>query len=127
MHAAGIDVRAVFGPEHGFRGSAQAGGSESTTTDPATGIRVHDAYGATDDGFARMFAAAGIDTVVFDIQDVGARFYTYVWTTYQVVRGAARLGLAFVVLDRPNPIGAACPRDPAGPRSTARASGCAPS
>lgn len=105
MHAAGIDVVAVFGPEHGFRGSAQAGGSEGTSTDPRTGITVHDAYGADDAAFARMFAAAGVETVVFDIQDVGARFYTYVWTMYQAMRGAAALGLRFVVLDRPNPIG----------------------
>lgn len=105
MHGAGVDVRAVFGPEHGFRGTAQAGESEKTTTDPRTGITVYDAYGANAVAFARMFAEARIDTVVFDIQDVGARFYTYVWTMYQAMRAAAQLRLRFVVLDRPNPIG----------------------
>ncbi|GAA1399098.1 DUF1343 domain-containing protein [Luteococcus peritonei] len=106
MHADGVDVVAVFGPEHGFRGTAQAGSSEQATKDPRTGIPVFDAYGANDVKFAAMFAASGVDTVVFDIQDVGARFYTYVWTMYQAMRGAAQVGgIRFVVLDRPNPIG----------------------
>lgn len=106
MHADGVDVRAVFGPEHGFRGTAQAGSSEGATNDPRTGIPVHDAYGANDAKFAAMFTASGVDTVVFDIQDVGARFYTYIWTMYQAMRGAALTGgIRFVVLDRPNPVG----------------------
>ncbi|HEY6740037.1 MAG TPA: DUF1343 domain-containing protein [Actinopolymorphaceae bacterium] len=96
---------AAFGPEHGFRGSAQAGGSEGDTTDPRTGIPVYDAYGADTDKLRRMFEKAELETVVFDIQDVGARFYTYIWTLYRAMVAAARLGLRFVVLDRPNPIG----------------------
>lgn len=77
MHEAGsVDIRGVFGPEHGFRGTAQAGDSEGTHTDPRTGITVYDAYGAGTDKMASMFRAAGVDTVVFDIQDAGARFYT---------------------------------------------------
>ncbi|MDN5562645.1 MAG: DUF1343 domain-containing protein [Luteococcus sp.] len=108
MHADGVDVAAVFGPEHGFRGTAQAGGSEGSAKDPRTGITVHDAYGANDKGFAELFAASKVDTVVFDIQDVGVRFYTYIWTMYQAMRGAAQVGgIRFVVLDRPNPIGRA--------------------
>ncbi|GGL45736.1 DUF1343 domain-containing protein [Phycicoccus endophyticus] len=100
-----VDVRGVFGPEHGFRGTAQAGDSEDTYVDERTGVTVYDAYGATVDAFAAMMRDAGVDTVVFDIQDVGARFYTYIWTMYSAMRAAVRVGASFVVLDRPNPVG----------------------
>ncbi|MBO0813465.1 MAG: DUF1343 domain-containing protein [Microlunatus sp.] len=106
MWASGtVEIAAVFGPEHGFRGTAQAGGSEGTYVDERTGITVYDAYGANADKFAGMFAASGVQTVVFDIQDVGARFYTYIWTMYSAMIAAIRTGLDFVVLDRPNPTG----------------------
>ncbi|MFR9728951.1 exo-beta-N-acetylmuramidase NamZ domain-containing protein [Saccharopolyspora sp. MS10] len=106
MHRSGaVDIAAVFGPEHGFRGTSQAGGSEGDVTDPRTGLPVYDAYGADVPGLARMFTEAGVERVVFDIADVGARFYTYIWTMYQAMRAAARVGAEFVVLDRPNPIG----------------------
>ncbi|MGH3648476.1 MAG: exo-beta-N-acetylmuramidase NamZ family protein [Micromonosporaceae bacterium] len=106
MHADDrVDIVAVFGPEHGFRGSAQAGGSEGTGIDERTGLTIYDAYGANETKFATMFGKAGVETVVFDIQDVGARFYTYIWTMYRSMVAAARLGLRYVVLDRPNPIG----------------------
>jgi uncharacterized protein YbbC (DUF1343 family) len=100
-----VTISGVFGPEHGFRGSAQAGDAEETTIDPRTGVTVYDAYGAQEAGFMRMFAEADVEVVVFDIQDVGARFYTYIWTMWSAMRAAARMGLRFVVLDRPNPIG----------------------
>ncbi|MGN9775595.1 exo-beta-N-acetylmuramidase NamZ family protein [Micromonospora sp. H33] len=106
MHASGaVRLAAAFGPEHGFRGSAQAGGSEGTGVDARTGITVYDAYGASQAKWESMFAQAGVDTVVFDIQDVGARFYTYIWTMYTSMLAAARVGKRYVVLDRPNPIG----------------------
>jgi uncharacterized protein YbbC (DUF1343 family) len=106
MHADGrVRVSAVFGPEHGFRGSAQAGGSEGSGVDPRTGLTVYDAYGAGQDKWAELYARSGVETVVFDIQDVGARFYTYIWTLYDSMVAAARAGLRYVVLDRPNPIG----------------------
>jgi uncharacterized protein YbbC (DUF1343 family) len=105
MHADGVTIGGVFGPEHGFRGSAQAGGSEGTGVDARTGLTVYDAYGATQAMWASMFEAAGVRTIVFDIQDVGARFYTYIWTLYDSMAAAARLGLRYVVLDRPNPVG----------------------
>lgn len=105
MVAAKLDVVGVFGPEHGFRGTAQAGGSEGTYTDERTGVTVYDAYGAQADKFEAMFAQAGVQTVVFDIQDVGVRFYTYIWTMYQAMIAAVRRRLRFVVLDRPVPIG----------------------
>ncbi|MFD7158286.1 exo-beta-N-acetylmuramidase NamZ domain-containing protein [Kribbella sp. NPDC059898] len=106
MHASGaVDVVAVFGPEHGFRGTAQAGGSEGDHVDPRTGIMVYDAYGANADKLATLYAKSGVETVVFDIQDVGARFYTYIWTMFEAMLAAVRTGAKFVVLDRPNPVG----------------------
>ena len=102
-----VEVAAVFGPEHGFRGTAQAGASEDTYVDERTGVTVYDAYGADAAKFAALYAASGVETVVFDIQDVGARFYTYIWTLYQAMIAASRAGLRFVVLDRPNPTGGA--------------------
>lgn len=105
MHAAGVTIGGVFGPEHGFRGSAQAGGSEGTGIDARTGLTVYDAYTASQAKWAQMFTAADVRTVVFDIQDVGVRFYTYIWTLYDSMAAAARLGLRYLVLDRPNPIG----------------------
>jgi uncharacterized protein YbbC (DUF1343 family) len=106
MHASGkVNVVAVFGPEHGFRGTAQAGGSEQDHIDPRTGIMVYDAYGATATKLADLYTKSGVETVVFDIQDVGARFYTYIWTMYEAMLAAVRTGARFVVLDRPNPVG----------------------
>ncbi|MCX4694209.1 DUF1343 domain-containing protein [Streptomyces sp. NBC_01408] len=107
-----VDLVAVFGPEHGFRGTAQAGGSEGAARDPATGLPVYDTYDKSGQRLADVFTAAGIDTVVFDIQDVGARFYTYIWTLYDCMRAASLAGKAVVVLDRPNPVGG---RAAAGP------------
>ncbi|MFG1955511.1 exo-beta-N-acetylmuramidase NamZ domain-containing protein [Micromonospora sp. NPDC048830] len=69
MHGSGqVDLAAAFGPEHGFRGSAQAGGSEGSGTDARTGITVHDAYGASQARWEAMFTESGTDTVVFDIR-----------------------------------------------------------
>jgi uncharacterized protein YbbC (DUF1343 family) len=99
-----VDLVAAFGPEHGFRGSAPAGGSEGSFTDPRTGLPVYDTYGKGPVEIAGFFEDAGLDTVMFDIQDVGARFYTYIWTMYDVMVAASRAGVRFVVLDRPNPI-----------------------
>ncbi|MGW0230145.1 exo-beta-N-acetylmuramidase NamZ family protein [Actinopolymorpha singaporensis] len=100
-----LTIVGAFGPEHGFRGSAQAGGSEGDSRDPRTGIPVYDAYGANQTKLGQLFTKAGVETLVFDIQDVGARFYTYIWTMYNSMAAAARLGIRYVVLDRPNPIG----------------------
>lgn len=105
MTAAGVKPVAAFGPEHGFRGTSQAGGSEGDYTDPRTGIPVYDAYNATADQLAAMYRKADVDTVVFDIAGVGARFYTYTWTMYVAMHAAVLTGASFVVLDRPNPIG----------------------
>ncbi|MEU1303229.1 exo-beta-N-acetylmuramidase NamZ family protein [Streptomyces shenzhenensis] len=105
MHAdPRVSLTAVFGPEHGFRGTAQAGGSEGRHDDPATGLPVYDTYLKSGRPLADVFTASGVDTVVFDIQDVGARFYTYIWTLYDCMEAAALAGKRFVVLDRPNPV-----------------------
>ena len=100
-----VNLVAVFGPEHGFRGTAQAGDSEGNHVDPRTGVMVYDAYGATSTKLAGFYRAANVETVVFDIQDVGARFYTYIWTMYEAMKAAVETGARFVVLDRPNPVG----------------------
>ncbi|MCZ2524808.1 exo-beta-N-acetylmuramidase NamZ family protein [Streptomyces sp. HB2AG] len=113
MHAdERVDLIAVFGPEHGFRGTAQAGGSEGRYDDPATGLPVYDTYLKSGRALADVFTASGVDTVAFDIQDAGARFYTYIWTLFDCMVAAATAGKRFVVLDRPNPITG---RDASGP------------
>lgn len=99
-----VNLTAVFGPEHGFRGTAQAGGSEGRYDDPATGLPVYDTYLKSGHPLADIFTASGVDTVVFDIQDVGARFYTYIWTLYDCMEAAQLAGKPFLVLDRPNPV-----------------------
>ncbi|MFI6318614.1 exo-beta-N-acetylmuramidase NamZ domain-containing protein [Nonomuraea sp. NPDC050556] len=99
---AGVPVTALFGPEHGLRGTAQAAGGEADTTDPATGLPVHDTYLKSADD---VLAATDIDTLLFDIADIGTRFYTYIWTMKDMLDAAIRLGIRFVVLDRPNPLG----------------------
>jgi uncharacterized protein YbbC (DUF1343 family) len=105
MHADGaIDLVAVLGPEHGFRGTAQAGGSEGFYNDPRTGLPVYDTYGKSGQALADVISKSGVDTVMFDIQDVGARFYTYIWTLYDAMVATAMVGKRFVVLDRPNAI-----------------------
>jgi uncharacterized protein YbbC (DUF1343 family) len=104
MAASGkVDLVAAFGPEHGFRGSARTG-PEGSFTDPRTGVPVYDTYNKSPMQIAGMFRDARVDTVMFDIQDVGARFFTYIWTMYDCMVAASRAGVRFVVLDRPNPI-----------------------
>jgi uncharacterized protein YbbC (DUF1343 family) len=105
MDASGqVDLVAALGPEHGFRGSAGAGGSEGGYRDPRTGLPVYDTYGKGPARIAAFYRDADVDAVLFDIQDVGARFYTYVWTLYDAMVAASRAGVRFVVLDRPNPV-----------------------
>ena len=96
---------ALFGPEHGIRGDAQY--MEAVNKESGgQGIPVHSLYGATEESLSPTDASlSGVDVVVFDIQDVGSRYYTYVWTMVLAMRVCARLGIDFVVLDRPNPIG----------------------
>ncbi|WP_433356636.1 exo-beta-N-acetylmuramidase NamZ family protein [Microtetraspora malaysiensis] len=124
--AAGVPLAALFGPEHGIRGTAQAGFSEDAGQDPATGLPVLDTYGRSGDALDAVVAASGVDTLVFDIADVGTRFYTFMWTMHDLMASAARLGLRFAVLDRPNPLGGTRAEGPALEPSCASFVGRAP-
>jgi uncharacterized protein YbbC (DUF1343 family) len=97
-----INVVALYGPEHGVRGDAQAGESVGSTVDAHTGLPVYSLFGEHEKPTPEMIA--GMDVLVFNIQDVGARFYTYGSTMALCMQAAAEQGLEFVVLDRPNPI-----------------------
>lgn len=101
--SAGVRLVALFSPEHGFRGAAPPGATVASTVDSSTGLPIYSLYGATRAPTDTMLA--GIDVLLVDLPDVGARYYTYLGTTIEVMRAAARLQRTVVVLDRPNPIG----------------------
>lgn len=94
---------ALFGPEHGVRGDLQAGENSASYTDIKTGLPVYSLF--NDDISESEKALASLDAVIFDIQDIGARFYTYAYTMTDAMALCAEKGVEFVVLDRPNPIG----------------------
>ena len=100
-HAPGVQVVAIFSPEHGLGG--QADDRITSTKDPSTGLQVFSLYGDTLRPTDEMLK--GVDTLVFDIQDAGVRFYTYTVTMAYCMEEAAKRNIAFYVLDRPNPIG----------------------
>jgi beta-N-acetylhexosaminidase len=95
-----VSVTALFGPEHGFEGVAQDG--VKVTDASFIGIPIYSLYGKTNKPTPEMLA--DVDVLVFDIQDIGARFYTYIYTMAYAMEAAAECGKRFVVLDRPNPI-----------------------
>ncbi len=99
--AMGVPIKKIFSPEHGFRGSAPAGWRVRTTTDPKTGLPVISLYGKKKMPDAKDLA--GVNVVLFDIQDVGVRCFTYISTLYYVMEACARYGRKLIVLDRPNP------------------------
>lgn len=103
LRAAGIKLVALFGPEHGVRGEAQAGEKVDSGIDKLSGLPVYSLYGATKQPTPEMLT--GIDVLLFDMQDVGARFYTYPSTLLFVLRAAEKAGIEVIVLDRPNPLG----------------------
>ena len=100
-HAPGVKLVALFSPEHGIRGTLDE--RVSSTTDAATGLPVYSLYGETERPTDAMLA--GLDALVFDIQDAGVRFYTYITTMGYAMEAAAAHHLAFYVLDRPDPLG----------------------
>jgi len=101
-----IDLRLLFGPEHGIRGAAQDMVSVCDARDPATGLLEVSLYGRSFESLSPSPAnLSQIDVLVFDIQDVGARYYTYAATMALCMRAAKKAGVKVVVLDRPNPIG----------------------
>jgi uncharacterized protein YbbC (DUF1343 family) len=100
--APGVQLAALYGPEHGLRGGVEGGVKIDATRDEKTGVTVHSLYGSTQKPTPAMLQ--GIDVLVFDMQDIGARPYTFVWTMAMAMEAAAQQKIPFVVLDRPNPI-----------------------
>ncbi len=98
-----IKIQAIFAPEHGFRGKADAGEEIKDGVDQKTGIKVMSLYGNTKRPSKSMME--GLDVVIFDIQDVGVRFYTYISTMHYMMEACAENGVKMIVLDRPNPNG----------------------
>lgn len=103
LRAAGVEVRALFGPEHGVRGDVPAGKYVASYPDAKTGLPVYSLYGKTRTPTPAMLK--GLDVLLFDLQDIGSRSYTYLSTLGAVLDGAAKSGVKVMVLDRPNPCG----------------------
>lgn len=102
--APGVELVALFGPEHGVRGNAHAGEHiEGQAVDPSTGVPIFSLYGKTRLPSAEQFQ--GLDAIVYDIQDIGCRSYTYISTMGNVMKVAACEGVEMIILDRPNPLG----------------------
>ncbi|HKA89151.1 MAG TPA: DUF1343 domain-containing protein [Haliangiales bacterium] len=103
-----VELCCLFGPEHGVRGDAQDMASVDTARDSVTGLPMHSLYGRGEASLRpRPDTLAGLDAVVYDIQDVGSRYYTFVWTLLHMMEACAGAGVEVIVLDRPNPIGGA--------------------
>ena len=110
-----VELTAVFGPEHGFRGDHQAGsGGAKQTKDRQTNLTVYSTYGMKQTDLVGLIKKTGVDGIVFDIQDVGARYYTFIWTMFDMMCAAAatKNNFNFFVLDRPNPLGGETVRGP---------------
>ena len=103
FNAPGVELVALYGPEHGVRGDVYAGGHISDTVDEVTGLPVYSLYGPTRKPTQEMLK--GIDVMVYDIQDVGVRSYTYISTLGLVMEACGEAGIEVMVLDRPNPLG----------------------
>lgn len=101
--AEGIELVALFGPEHGVRGNVHAGDEFGNMVDPATGVKVYSIYGKTKKPTPEMLE--GIDALVYDIQDIGCRSFTFVSTLGLALEACAENDIELIVLDRPNPIG----------------------
>lgn len=101
--APNVNLVALYGPEHGVRGDVHAGDHVETTNDPKTGLPVYSLYGSTRKATPEMLK--GIDVLVYDIQDIGSRSFTYISTMGLAMEAAAENNIEFVVLDRPNPLG----------------------
>ncbi|RFZ95107.1 DUF1343 domain-containing protein [Mucilaginibacter conchicola] len=99
----GVDVKKIYGPEHGFRGDASDGATVNSTKDPVTGLPAISLYGKHFKPTKEDLS--GIDLMIFDVQDVGTRFYTYISTLHYVMEACAENNIELMVLDRPNPNG----------------------
>lgn len=102
-NAPGVTITAFFAPEHGLRGTLPPGVGGGDYVDPATGIPVYDIYSLRNAPTDAQLA--GVDLLVFDLQEVGVRFYTFLWTMTYCLEAAARNGKPFYIVDRPNPVG----------------------
>jgi uncharacterized protein YbbC (DUF1343 family) len=101
--ASQVELAALFSPEHGIRGEAEGGVEIQSQVDEKTGLPIHSLYGETRKPTPEMLE--GLDALLFDIQDIGARYFTYVSTMALAMEAAGEAGIPFLVLDRPNPIG----------------------
>lgn len=101
--AVGVDVVKIFCPEHGFRGNAEAGAKVDNGVDPKTGLPILSLYGKNKKPTAAQLE--DVDGMIFDLQDVGCRFYTYLSTLHYVMEACAEQGIPLMLLDRPNPNG----------------------
>lgn len=99
--AKNVSITKIFAPEHGFRGDYDAGAHVKNTVDSKTGIPLISIYGKNKKPSAAQLS--GLDVIIFDIQDVGVRFYTYISSMHYMMEAAAEQGIEFIVLDRPNP------------------------
>ncbi|MFB3056927.1 MAG: exo-beta-N-acetylmuramidase NamZ domain-containing protein, partial [Ignavibacteriaceae bacterium] len=106
----GINITALFSPEHGIRGETSDGIKIPSSTNDKTGIPIFSLYGKTKKPTKEMLN--NIDIILFNIQDIGARFYTYISTLYYLLQSAAENSLPVIVLDRPNPITGVCVSGP---------------
>lgn len=102
-NAPGVELVALYGPEHGVRGDIHAGDKVEGNVDPKTGIIVHSLYGKTQKPTMEMLE--GLDAIIYDIQDIGCRSFTFISTMGKVMEAAAEKGIEVIVLDRPNPLG----------------------
>jgi uncharacterized protein YbbC (DUF1343 family) len=103
LRAADVNLVALFSPEHGFRGTAAPGEAVASSKDSASGLPIYSLYGRTSAPSDSMLV--GIELLLVDLPDVGARYYTYLSTTVEVMRAAARRSIPVILLDRPNPVG----------------------
>lgn len=103
LYSKDINLKAIYAPEHGYKGNVEAGKHFNSTTDPNTGVPVFSIYGKNRKPTPEMLK--GIDIIIFDIQDVGVRFFTYISTLNYVMEACAENNIKVVVFDRPNPLG----------------------
>ncbi len=103
LRSAGVNLTAIFSPEHGFRGTADPGEKVASSVDPTTGLPIYSLYGSTAAPTDSMLT--NVDVLVVDLPDVGTRYYTYISTAIEVMRAGVKHGRRVIVLDRPNPIG----------------------
>lgn len=99
----GVKIKAIYAPEHGYRGTTERGKTVENQVDEATGIPIHSIYGSKKKPSPEILK--GIDVMIFDMQDVGARFFTYISTLHYIMEACAENKIKLIVLDRPNPLG----------------------